>query len=692
MQDYYVSRLRAIQTAKNATIAGLTTQGEAQTYQTSVRNTINGLMFGNLPAHAVLSSSTEATLTRTGYTVEKVLIETAISGWLISANLYVPDAAAVTPAPGILVLCGHATEGKRFSDYETYAQGLAKLGYVVLIIDPIGEGERLMVPTSSVSEHRLVGQQMQLLGLSMVGLQTWDALCALDYLMGRSEVDTTHIGVTGNSGGGTQTTWIGAMDAILDQRVNMLVPSCFPNTFLANLENELWADNEQVPLDAMGAGIDIDDFLLAYGGDVLQLARRLDYFDLRGVTEISDRVDAYYTLLASPTHTLYVDEGDHGLGPNGRAQAYAFFDTVSGSGFGSTEPSISLESGMTLNVTATGSVLDEAGAIDSVGLLTAFADDAATARGTPTGATLDFRIRDVLRLPDYDAGQPDLIDTSVRAVVPYFRIWEVPAGWSRDGTGASPAIVTPPNYPKTYATRYGVETEAGIICPVYYLQSTQNWHSQPPTVTAGTAAILYVSHLSADQDLSTNKREGLVTSLIAANPTTAFFAMDVRGAGESQPNTNAANSASISSTPADNFWAELSDSLSEPLLGRKVWDVLRVIDFLASFGYTSIRLAGRGWGAIPAALAAFLDSRVTAVQLKNSLTRWHACAIAKPDQMSWPQSLLPAKALLNFDLPDVYADLATNKGLSSAFNATHGQTEYGDTPWGAWLGNAAGEF
>ena len=58
---------------------------------------------------------------------------------------------------------------------------------------------------------------------------------ALDYLLTRPEVDKQQIGVTGNSGGGTMTTWLCGVE----QRWAMGAPSCFVTTFRRNMENEL---------------------------------------------------------------------------------------------------------------------------------------------------------------------------------------------------------------------------------------------------------------------------------------------------------------------------------------------------------------------------------------------------------------------------------------------------------------------
>lgn len=66
-----------------------------------------------------------------------------------------------------------------------------------------------------------------------------------------------HIGVTGNSGGGTMTTWLCG----LDTHWTMAAPSCFVTTFRRNLENELPADTEQCPPRAIALGLDHEDFI-----------------------------------------------------------------------------------------------------------------------------------------------------------------------------------------------------------------------------------------------------------------------------------------------------------------------------------------------------------------------------------------------------------------------------------------------
>lgn len=73
--------------------------------------------------------------------------------------------------------------------------------------------------------------------------RAWDAVRGLDYLLSRPEVDTTRVGLTGNSGGGTMTTFVNA----LEDRLTMAAPSCYITTWVHNVENELPADSEQMP-------------------------------------------------------------------------------------------------------------------------------------------------------------------------------------------------------------------------------------------------------------------------------------------------------------------------------------------------------------------------------------------------------------------------------------------------------------
>ena len=99
--------------------------------------------------------------------------------------------------------------------------------------------------------------------------------------------------------------------------------------------------------------------------------------------------------------------------------------------------------------------------------------------------------------------------------------------------------------------------------------------------------------------------------------------------------------------------------LDRPYLGQKTFDVLRVLDWMASLGHTDIHLVGRGWGALPATFAAVMSAQVTQVSLKNALSSF--AVIAESEQYNWPLSMLLPNVLAHFDLPDCFGELEAKK-------------------------------
>ena len=198
-----------------------------------------------------------------------------------------------------------------------------------------------------------------------------------------------------------------------------------------------------------------------------------------------------------------------------------------------------------------------------------------------------------------------------------------------------------------------MDTEPGIQAVVYRL-SDEQLLSRPPR--GQKRAILYVSHQSSDAEL---RSEPLIKALIKAEPHSAFFTCDVRGTGESQPDTGNENSFA-SAYGSDYFYAIHSIMLGKPYAGQRTRDILRVLRWLKSHGHDEVHLVAKGWGTIPATFAAVLAEDVRQVTLKNALTSYSA--IAESETYSWPPSTLVPNILESFDLPDCYQALK-NKNL-----------------------------
>jgi len=624
VQEYFVDQVRQVEERADERRDGLTSRRDARAYVRDVREKIQQ-SFGPWPEKTPLNPRITGVVDRDQYRIEKIIFESR-PGFLVTGNLYVPKGRAF-PLPGVVGTCGHSSNGKAAEAYQSFAQGLARLGYVVLIFDPLGQGERLQYPNEKlksrigvgVREHLYAGNQQFLIGEFIGSWRAWDGIRALDYLLTREEVDPKHVGVTGNSGGGTMTTWLCGVE----RRWTMGAPSCFVTTFLRNCQNELPADTEQCPPRALALGLDHSDFLAAMApAPVVILTKEGDYFDVRGGERAYARLRQLYGLLGEPQNiSLHTEPGYHGYSQGNREAMYRWFNRATGVSKVQTEPEIVIEKDETLWCAPKGQVCE----LDSrpVHSFTA-AKAKALARKRPkefTQAGLRRQVRELLRLPETESSNPE---------------YRVLRNWRSRG------------YPKPRWTTYVVETEPGMQAVVYRLGS-QQLLSRPHASTS--RAILYVAHLSSDAEL---RAEPLIGELADAEPNADLYTIDVRGIGESRPNTCNENSF-LNPYGCDYFYAIHSIMLDRPYVGQKTHDVLRVLDWLGGIGYDEVHLVGKGWGAVPAAFAGVLSDRVGQVTLKNALTSYQD--IAESEDYAWPLSTLVPNILKAFDLPDCYKAL-----------------------------------
>jgi hypothetical protein len=215
------------------------------------------------------------------------------------------------------------------------------------------------------------------------------------------------------------------------------------------------------------------------------------------------------------------------------------------------------------------------------------------------------------------------------------------------------------DYPLPHVTTYLIdhvlpERGAGLCQPVYRLDKVSH-HSRPPRLT--TPAILYIAHDSCDLEL---RHEQLIREALQAQPDATLYAADVRGLGESRPNTCGENSY-YTAYGCDYFYAAHSIMLGRSVVGDRTFDVLTAIRFVAAAGHERIHLIAAGYGTIPAALAALQSDVVEQVTLKHALTSWQN--IADAEVYKWPLSSLEPRVLQDFDLPEVYRELAAQKKL-----------------------------
>jgi dienelactone hydrolase len=168
-----------------------------------------------LPEKCALKSIIHSKRKYNGYTVENVAFE-SLPGFFVSGNLYFPTNGK-KPYAGILCPHGHFKEpngGGRFRpDMQYRCATLARMGAVVFAYDMIGWGESIQFENYKFPDSH---QNFD----KAVALQTWNSIRAVDFLISLKEVDPNRIGITGASGGGTQSFLLTAVD----ERIAVSIP------------------------------------------------------------------------------------------------------------------------------------------------------------------------------------------------------------------------------------------------------------------------------------------------------------------------------------------------------------------------------------------------------------------------------------------------------------------------------------
>jgi cephalosporin-C deacetylase-like acetyl esterase len=174
-----------------------------------------------LPERTPLNATTTGTLERPTFRVEKLHFQ-SMPRLYVTGNLYLPKKVEGR-LPAILYLCGHSGKGKNGNKTAFQHHGIwfANNGYVCLIIDTLMLGE-IGEPMGAIHHgtYRYGRWWWHSKGYTPAGVECWNAIRAIDYLVSRPEVDPERIGVTGISGGGAGSFWVAAGD----ERVKAAVP------------------------------------------------------------------------------------------------------------------------------------------------------------------------------------------------------------------------------------------------------------------------------------------------------------------------------------------------------------------------------------------------------------------------------------------------------------------------------------
>lgn len=273
-----------------------------------------------LPERTPLQATVTGTLDRGDYVVEKIHFQ-SLPGAHVTGNLYRP-AKVSGKLPAVLYLCGH-TKGKVNAPYQANPRWFGQHGYVALVLDPVQLGECQGMHHGTYRDGRFDWPSR---GYSPAGTEVWNAMRALDYLQSRSDVDGDKMGVTGLSGGGAMSWFLGAAD----ERVKCVVPVCQSGSIErmavdratdGHCDCAFWINYYRWCWPDIGALIAPRAFLMASGSeDVL--------WRPAGYRDVAHRIRHQYDALGVPKQfDLIEDLSPHGYTPKLRQAIFTFFNT-----------------------------------------------------------------------------------------------------------------------------------------------------------------------------------------------------------------------------------------------------------------------------------------------------------------------------------------------------------------------------
>ena len=267
---------------RQAAYEALQTAEQIAAYQERLRQSfIENL--GGFPERAPLNARVVGELPGDGYRIEKIIFESQPHHH-VTASLYLPPGPG--PHAAVIVPCGHSEDGKANDPYQRASILLALNGLAAFCYDPIAQGERDQILDAEGKgkynctwEHTLTGMGCIPLGINTARYRIYDGMRALDYLCSRPDIDSSRLGCTGNSGGGTLTSFLMA----LDPRIACAAPSCFLTSQQRIVETRLPQDAEQNIHREIAMGLEHADFLILRAPKpTLMCTATRDFFDIAG--------------------------------------------------------------------------------------------------------------------------------------------------------------------------------------------------------------------------------------------------------------------------------------------------------------------------------------------------------------------------------------------------------------------------
>lgn len=595
-------------------LAALSDADEAVRYREHARQMLQEA-FGPLPERTPLNARVTESFTHEGLQIEKVIFESR-PGFQVT-GMVCKRADSTGRLPAVIYVCGHTEDGFRSDTYQHVILNLADKGFLVFAFDPVGQGERLQyvgddgksVLGGPTREHSYAGLQYTLCGRSMAMVRLWDGIRAIDYLETRDDVDSNRIGVHGRSGGGTMSSYLGAMD----DRIAAAAPECYIDGFRRLYESIGPQDAEQNLLSQIARGLDHDDFLIVREErPTLVVTTTRDFFSIQGARETVGRASRVLALTGdSNALSMTEDDAPHQSTKANRETVYAFFMDAFGITGDSTDREIPVMDHERITLTETGQAVTSG-----------------------SRSIYEFIVEDAE--PLLKALEQKRVDTpSYRREV--LAAAETVSG-VRSGGDQGQAIFCGRHQLEGYDLElYLVPGENGIMMPVAMLRPNGGG------VNRGT--VLYL-----DPAGKTSAVESGGEAVKLALDGYTVCTVDLPGIGELQSGINRNDSVFDGVDFNVVFSAQL---LGRSITGIQAGHIIRLRSFLTANENADDIICVAGGTCGPAALhAAALDGHITNLVLYGSILSWESVVKQRYYDYAIGTTIVPG-AFLSYDLPDL---------------------------------------
>ena len=322
---------------------------------------LGGIPFDDTPLNARVTSTHQFE----DYKIENVIFNSRKNVY-VTGSMYIPN-GITKPTGAVLFLSGHSDDARAYPAYQTVCDTLAKVGLIVFAIDPPGQLERVSyydadagkyVIEPCIYDHDAYGVPTVATGKFLERYFLCDQMRAVDYMLTRPEIDPDKIGVTGNSGGGTQTM---AMMAFDDR-----IAAAAPGTFVTSRESYMYSgnpqDSEQIWYGMTELGYDHISPIMHFAPKPLAiLSVNYDFFTIEGTRDTVAEAQRFYDMYGKKDDLHWFrDDYGHAYTPYLAQRAAEFFAKyLLGKDIAVTECNCTLKPESTFYNTKSGKVIGE---------------------------------------------------------------------------------------------------------------------------------------------------------------------------------------------------------------------------------------------------------------------------------------------------------------------------------------------